>query len=296
MRFVAPFGRARALLLTLGLAAAPLLLGCASTGGAGTGPEGGGRSAQGDSASAREASLHPSGPGPARGAAVDPDRARAHYRLGADQLRRGRPAQALRELLRAEHFDPTDPWVQLALAEAYIHRGHLQDAEGHLQRALEIDPQFQEAKLHLSALFIHLERYAEAVPLARGLAQDPTYPQTWKALTNLGYAQFKLGEISDARRNLELATEYESRYWQAWLNLGILEEAEGRKLEALERFEKILTLRPGAGAAAEVHYRMALVYISLGNRDRALEHLTVASEQSGTPWGKRSVEYLERLR
>jgi tetratricopeptide (TPR) repeat protein len=284
---------ARALLAITVFAAGPLALGCATTGapGADTAAAGGVQAASAPPA-------RPSGPGPSRSnRAVDPDKARTHYRLGSDHLRNGRAALAIRELLAAEEYDPTDSWVQLALAEAYIHRGHLADAEAHLKRALELRPGFQEATLHLSALYIHMERYEEAAPLARALVDDPTYPQPWKALTNLGFAEFKLGRLEEARRHLQLASEYHEGYWQALLNLGILEAKDGRKLEALQHFEQVLERKPGPLAEAEVHYRMGLVYISMGNRQRALEHLNVsASKRPSGPWGKQSEEYLKRLR
>lgn len=286
--------RARALPLTAACSAAILALGCATAGGPGAEAAATDPPAE---TQAYAASTDPSGPGPQRGAVLDPDRARTHYRLGSDYLRKGNPAMAIRELRTAEQFDPTDEWVQLALAEAYIHRGRLGDAEAHMKRALELKPGFHEATLHLSALYIHLERYAEALPLARTLVDDPTYPQPWKALTNLGFAELKLGRLGEARSHLELAIEYDPGHWQALLNLGILESEAGNKLEALQRFERVLEIGPGPAAEAEVHYRMAVVYISIGNRERALEHLTVsASKRPSGPWGKRSEEYLERLR
>lgn len=281
--------RTQALLVAVLLGAAPLALGCATAGGGAT-------PAPSPGAEARKSPPLRSGRAPLdSGKVVDADRARTHYRLGSDHLRKGRPALALRELRQAEEYDPTDPWIHLALAEAYIHRGHLADAEAHARRALELRPGFQEALLHLSALYIHLERYAEAAELAQQLAEDPTYPQPWKALTNLGFSQLQMGRIGEARRNLELAIEYYPGYWQAVLNLGILEQKEERKLQALQRFERVLELQPGASPESEVHYRMAVVYISLGNRERALEHLTASRRASG-PWAKLSEEYLKRLR
>lgn len=281
MRTASTIRRARALLVAVALGAAPPMLGCATSAGPDTGS---GFPARSDARGGTDRE-------------TDAERARSHYRLGSDHLRHGRAALAIRELRTAAEYDPSDPWVHLALAEAYIHRGHLEDAETHLRRALELRPGFQEAMLHLSALYIHMERYPEVVPIAQALVDDPTYPQPWKALVNLGFAEFKLGRIDDARRHLELAVAYHENYWQALLNLGILEEKEGRKVEALQRFERVVETQPGPMAEAEAHYRMALIYISMGNRERALEHLTVsASKRPSGPWGKRSEEYLRRLR
>jgi hypothetical protein len=42
---------------------------------------------------------------------------------------------------------------------------------------------------------------------------------------------------------------------------------------------------------------MATLYISLGNRAKAVHHLSVASQTKPSgEWGKRSADYLKRLR
>jgi tetratricopeptide (TPR) repeat protein len=129
------------------------------------------------------------------------------------------------------------------------------------------------------------------------LADDPTFPAPWRALTNLGWAQFKLGETVEARATLEDAHDLNRAYWPTLLDLGILEHQEGRRLEAIERFQQLLELRPGPSATAETNYRLAEIYISLGKRERAVGHLLVAVTKAPEGrWGKKSEEYLKLLR
>jgi Tfp pilus assembly protein PilF len=229
--------------------------------------------------------------------AADSSRARAHHSVGATHLREGRVALAIRELRAAEQLNPRDKWTQLTLAEAYRRKNLGADAERHLKKALVVDPAFQEARLTLSGLYIQNERYPEAIAEAELLIDDPTFPKPWEALVNKGYALMLLRRRTEARQALELALEYHDRYWRAHLNLGILDEEEGKRLEAMERFERVLKLGAGPLASAEVNYRMAEIYLSLGNRDRAVEHLVAASSQrpSGA-WGKRSEDTLKALR
>jgi Tfp pilus assembly protein PilF len=229
---------------------------------------------------------------------VDADRrARAHYGLAMEYLREGRLALSIRELEAAEQIDSDDPWIQLALGETYRQRGMEEEAETHLDNALRLRPGFQPALLNLSALYIQGERYEEAVEVADRLLDDATFPVPWKALTNRGYAQMKLGRVAEARQSLELALEYNDVFWPAILDIAILDADAGRHLEALEGLEHVLRLDPGQLAEAEVHYRMGVVYISLGNRERAMHHLQVATQSKPSgQWGKRSEDYLKRLR
>jgi type IV pilus assembly protein PilF len=229
--------------------------------------------------------------------AADQSRARAHQSVGATHLREGRVALAIRELRASEELNPTDKWTQLTLAEAYRQKGLNDDAERHLREALEIDPSFQDARLTLSGLYIQLARYAEGVTEAQILIDDPTFPQPWTALTNKGWALAMLGRRTEAREALGFAVEYNNRYWRAHLNLGILDAEEGKRIDAIERFERVLALAPGPLGTAEANYRVAEIYVSLGNREQALEHLVAATSQRPSgPWGKRSEDYLRRLR
>ena len=67
--------------------------------------------------------------------------------------------------------------------------------------------------------------------------------------------------------------------------------------KAITLFERVLALGPGPLPVAEANYRIAEMYIGMGDLDSALAHLTAAVEQRPSgPWGKRSEEYLARLR
>jgi len=224
-------------------------------------------------------------------------KARAHYQMAMEHLREGRTGIAIAELQNAERLQPDDPWVALALGEAYRLKARNEEAERHFLRAVALKPNFHAAKLNLSALYVQMERYDEAIELSNELLADATFPVPWKALTNAGYAHYKMRRPAEARAALEKAVEYHDGYWPARLDLAILDAEENRHLDALANLERVLAQKPGPLAEAETHYRMAVAYISLGNRDKALHHLSVAAEtRPSGEWGKRSADYLKRLR
>ena len=224
-------------------------------------------------------------------------KARTHYNAGIEQMRQGKLALGIRELRTALQISPRDPWIHWALAEAYRQKGRLDDAESHLLTALEVRPDFQQARLNLSALYVEMGRYDEAIALTDQLLDDPTFPVPWKALTNRGWAQFELGQHDDARKSFEATLEYDEKHWRSFLALGILDEEAGDRVEALERFEQVIALEPGPLVEAEANYRIGEIYISLGNRQRAVQHLTAATaKEPNGEWGKRSEDYLQRLR
>jgi tetratricopeptide (TPR) repeat protein len=243
-------------------------------------------------------------PAPAREAAssreptqADVTQARAHHSLGLSYLRDGRIPLAIRELRSAEKLNPRDAWIQLALGEAYRQRGLLDDAERHVLRAVELDPGFQQARLTLSGIYIQREHYADAIAQSEILVEDATFPQPWAALTNQGYAELMLGRHAQARESLQAALDYNPKYWRALLNLGILDAAEGKREDAIERFQRVVTLDPGPLGVAEANYRIGELYISLGDRERAVQYLSAAAAQSPSgPWGRQSEDTLRKLR
>jgi len=224
-------------------------------------------------------------------------RAKAHFDLGVDHLGDGRLAMALRELRSAAELSPDNPRIHYALGDAYLRKGLTAEAESHLRRALAIHPEYHDARLHLSAVYIHLKRYDEAIAQSQILVDDPTFPAPWRALTNRGWAQLESGRVEAARRSLEEALRYNRKYWPALLDLGILEARAGHNVAAIQHFRRVLELSPGPGAEAETNYRMAEIYVALGKRDRAVEHLRTAVTRAPTEkWGRRSEEYLQLLR
>lgn len=223
-------------------------------------------------------------------------RARIHYEMGIDRMRSGRNPEAIGELLQGVRLDPADANLRLALAEAYRRGGRLAEAEQHLRAALEIDPAFQAAHLNLSGLYIQLERYEDAVGHLEVLLADPTYPYPWRALTNLGWAEYQLGRLDDAARHLQLAVDYKADYWPARLNLGILAADRGDREQAVDQFERVLASTPNPMAEAEARYRLAELYVAMGDKRSAIAQLNKASDlRPSGPWGKRSAEYLQSL-
>jgi tetratricopeptide (TPR) repeat protein len=223
--------------------------------------------------------------------------ANSHFEIGVDHLDNGRYALGLRSLLQAEELDPKNARYQVAIAEAYMHRGRPDEAEAHLLRALELYDGFHDARLNLSALYLMLGRNDEAARQAQILVDDATFPATWRALTNLGIAEIRRGRLDAAREALNLAYEYNRTYWPALLALGILEQKSGRMRESIAYLNQALDQKPSPGARAEVNYRLGEIYVSLGKRDTAMEYLktAVASSPDGE-WGKKSEAYLKILR
>jgi tetratricopeptide (TPR) repeat protein len=223
--------------------------------------------------------------------------------VGIDHLSQGRTAMAIRKLQEAHSVYPADPVTFLWLGEAYRRKGMLDKAEQHLLRSLELNPttsdfNHQETVLNLGALYIQMKRYDESIVRCQELIDDPTFSSPWRALTNRGWAEYKLARYSAARQSWEQALDFFPRYSAAHLNIGILDQRERQYLAAIRHFEQAIeSQRLGYDGNAEANYRMAEVYVAIGRRQKAIEHFTVALEQSPYgDWGSQSKSYLDLLR
>jgi Tfp pilus assembly protein PilF len=229
--------------------------------------------------------------------------AQATRDVGIDHLNHGRTAMAIRKLLEADGIDPNDPVTHLSLGEAYRRKGMLDRAEQEILQAIALsdDPHsfnHQETVLNLSALYIQMKRYEEAIVQCDILIDDPTFSTPWRALTNRGWAELKLGRHAAARKSFEDALEFHPHYAPAHLNMGILDQRERRYAPALHHFERAVEdNRMPPDAIAEANYRMAEIYVATGKRGKAIEHFSVALERSPYgEWGTQSKSYLELLR
>ena len=222
--------------------------------------------------------------------------AEARRNVGMDHLAKGRTAMAIRELQHAESLDSEDPLTMLWLGEAFRRKGLLEEAEHCTLRAHTLDPEDQQVRLNLSALYIQMERYDSAIEYAQGLIDDPTFSAPWRAYTNRGWAELQAKRLVDANESFQKALDYRSDYWPALLNLGILANMNGHRAEAVRYFERALETNLGYNAKAELNYRLGELYVSLGRRARAVQHFQTAAESapSGT-WGEQSRNYLELL-
>lgn len=223
--------------------------------------------------------------------------------VGIDLLNQGRTAMAIRKLNQAIGENPSDPISYLSLGEAYRRKGMLEEAEVNLLRSLTLnkdphDYNRQETVLNLSALYIQLGRYEEARQQCEQLIDDPTFATPWRALTNRGWAEYKLGDFGLARLSFEQALEFHPRYAPAHLNLGLLDQKERRWIAALQHYEQAADPKKmPPSAVAEANFHIAEVYVSMGQREKAIAHFGMALERSPYgKWGEQSQSYLELLR
>ena len=147
----------------------------------------------------------------------------------------------------------------MALSDA----GRLDEAERHLNRALEIEPGFSNARVALGVALQRRGKTAEAIStLEYAVAQDSANP--W-AHRNLAACLANSGRIGEALKHFRLAAELNPQDQVSWLGLAQALTTSGQLAEADKAYRQVLeineyspfadTARDGLGKLAHDSFR-----------------------------------------
>ncbi len=135
------------------------------------------------------------------------DRARMLIEVGNGALLEGDPTGALQALTEAESVEPALPELHHSFALAYFRKHDLKRAIVSAKKAVEIKPDYSEANNTLGKLLIEAGKYSEAIPPLERAAQNSLSRESYKAWTNLGIVQYRLGDLKQAEKMMDRAVE-----------------------------------------------------------------------------------------
>ena len=179
------------------------------------------------------------------------------------------------ESRRASALDPNYAFAHDQLGTALGCQGRLDEAQAEGQRAMELDPLSPQILLDLAMPLAWQGKYDNARELARKAVEiDPTYFMSHGFA--YGWIDIQAGKVSRAIPELEQAHALESPPWvAAWL--GYAYAAAGQDDRALAMIEE-LHRRSIRGYVPP--FNLAIVYLGMGDRERALDGLEKAHAAS----------------
>ena len=168
---------------------------------------------------------------------LDPDYATAYNWYGVMLACIGRDDEAVEIMMRARQLDPGSMIINRDLACVLSWVGKVDEAEQQLKKTIEMDPDFIPAYAHLGRIYTHKGMYDEA------------------------FTQY------------EIVQELDSEWFNLDVMLGYTLAKVGRIDESKKILDKILaSIDTQKGKQHEV----ALIYLGLGNLDKAFEHFEKA--------------------
>ncbi len=168
-------------------------------------------------------------------------------------------------------YEPSPAKWHYDRALAYSARGDRPAAREEYRLALEVEPDFAEARANLAALLLEAGRHGEAIEEYReaikaGVARAETY-------SSLGVALEREGRSREAASAYLTALRFNPDYKEAHYNLALLRQKAGRTEEAVEGYRQAIRIDP---AYAEAHNNLANLLAGRGETEVALAHYRLA--------------------
>ena len=224
----------------------------------------------------------------------DRERAKLYLQMAADQFAARQFARSIETTEKALAVDPQFAPAYSHLGLIYMETKRYQKAEQAFAKAAELQPGYPDVQNNWGVLLNREERYDEAIAHFKAALRDDKYATPENALTNMGYAHYKLGQLAKAKLYHQKALEVMPQFCLANKNLGDVYAKERNFGRAEEYFRKALASCP---LYPEAHYKLAVAIMQSGNRRMAKSELQgLIDRYRHGPYVERSQEILKYLR
>lgn len=187
--------------------------------------------------------------------ALDPSKASTYANLGALEQLRGNPAEAEAAYKKAVETDPKNVGAQLAYANFLLSTGRVPEAEKAITLALQSDPNHITANRAMATLYMATSRAAEAEKYLKVVA---TVSNTGDAKLQLADYYLYMNRPAEAVSILDPLASDKEFYAQARTRVAAVEYAKGKKKEANDIVDEVLTKEPKSVLALLAKARLLL--------------------------------------
>ena len=203
------------------------------------------------------------------------------------------PNAALHEILKSLKLQDDNAATHHLAALIFMGRADWLQALKHAKRALELKPDFHEAKNNLGAVYLSLGEWREAAKVFQALTSTLEYRTPARGYNNLGWALYKLNRKEEAKRALLSAVKLNPRLCPPHNNLGLISLELGDYELAQRELKRGASLCP---SYAEPHLHLAKLYVERGDRAEAFSSLKRCVELGGdSEVGLRCSSVLKRV-
>jgi len=198
---------------------------------------------------------------------LDDSSAEAHASTGLLDLLEVRLEPAIIELKRAVQLKPNYATAHHWLMFGYLALGHFDPAFLEAKRALELDPLSLVINADVAWTYFCARRFDDAERQARKTLEIG--PQFFRAHYYLGQVLQFTGRLADAIQEFQKAFDLNGDPY----SLGMLGQAYARNGQKGEAQKVLLRLNEEGKSRYVAPYAITLVYLGLGEKERALDEL-----------------------
>ncbi len=180
------------------------------------------------------------------------------------------------EEYRAEYEKVTELLSMMSEAIRYMNSGDLDDAYATFENVLVDFPHFAKAAYNMGGVNMRRKDYDGAIAdFQRTLTINPEFANAHSAIQNVvknkfndGNRLYKMGDLEGAMESYYKVLEYDSTFFQAHYQIGVISGRLGDVDKAIILYKKALEFQPNS---ARVLFGLGLAYKKIGDIDAALE-------------------------
>ncbi|MCG3174754.1 MAG: Photosystem I assembly protein Ycf3 [Myxococcota bacterium] len=195
-------------------------------------------------------------------------KAQIAHDLGIDAFNRGDFRSTLSHCMKSVEYDDTFPEAHNCLGLIYHAQRMYSQSEEHYLLAIKHNPAYSEAKNNLAALYLDRKEYDKAIPYLKDAAEDLQYGTPYIARGNLGWAQYKTGQVKEGLKNLKDSVIINPKFCWGYQKLGLIYSEQSQNDLALEAFEAFAANCP---SNPDAFYRLGMELEKAGQKDKARE-------------------------
>jgi len=202
---------------------------------------------------------------------LDPGNVRVWYKKGLVLLAADLNQDAVKEFEALSQAHPRYAPAYEGLGQAHFRMKQYPEAEKHLQKALEIDPNLWKSHNYLGTLYDRQQRYDEAV--REYVAAIGLKPELGLLYHNLGVSYYLAGSNQDAIHAFQKAIDKNHTRARTYNSLGLAYARAGQYQEALDAFTK-------GGTKAKAYNNLGCFFLAEGKYKKAISCFEKAIEMS----------------
>ncbi len=172
-----------------------------------------------------------------------PEAAKANVQLGIQYMNQGQNERALMKLKRALQLDPNLQEAHGAIALLYANAGEPAKARAHYVRALLLDPTDSSTRNNYAAFLCGEGNIEAALSEFDRVLKDKRYPTPEVALTNAGVCAHGMPDLVRAEKYLREALKRNPKHAEALIQLARLSYERSQFLQTrafLQRYEAVM--------------------------------------------------------
>jgi TolB-like protein/Tfp pilus assembly protein PilF len=172
-----------------------------------------------------------------RAIALNPNYVEAHHLYGYWLMQQGRFDESLAELKRAAELDPLSAGITADMSMPLMYQGKYDKAKEQCREALQLDPEFYIAQFSLAWADVEAGKFHEAIPELEKVQAMASDPFI-VGVSSLGYAYAKSGDRAKAEAIMVELNQISSRRFVSPYCLALVYLGLGNKPRALDALEK----------------------------------------------------------